>query len=134
MREFLAIVNALADANRLRLVMSLSDRELCVCQLVDFIGLADSTVSKHMSVLRDAGLVESRKSGRWVYYRLAGDDASPLNKKALQLTLEQLTNDTVVAADRIRLEDLLSRDDGSQCQTESVSCSTRTLDSVAETE
>ena len=48
-----------------------SDRELCLCQLIDLLGLAPSTVSKHMTVLQQAGLVQRLKQGRWHFYRLA---------------------------------------------------------------
>jgi len=51
--------------------MMLSGGELCACQIIEMLGLAPSTVSKHMSILRQAGLVETRKEGRWIYYRLA---------------------------------------------------------------
>ena len=70
MREFLAITKALSDENRVRALMALSGGELCVCQLIELLGLAPSTVSKHMAILRQARLVEARKEGRWMYYRL----------------------------------------------------------------
>ena len=123
MREFLAVVSALSDPSRLRLLLSLCGRELCVCNLVEFIGLADSTVSKHLSILREAGLVVSRKRGRWVYYRLAGEDASPLVRKALDFAHEQLSSeDGVIAADAARVAELLRRDDGAACQPDSARC------------
>ncbi len=100
MREFLAVMNALSDPSRLRLYLSLQGRELCVCNLVDFIGLADSTVSKHMSVLRQAGLVESRKKGRWVYYRLAEAETSPLVQQLSELMIRHLSADKTIAVDR----------------------------------
>ena len=76
MREVLNITKALSDENRVRILMSLRAGELCVCQIIEMLGLAPSTVSKHLSILHQAGLVESRKDGRWIYYRLAGPDAS----------------------------------------------------------
>ena len=71
MRNLLAVLKALADETRVRALMALRRRELCVCQLVELLGLAPSTVSKHMSILKQARLVESRKEGRWMFYRLA---------------------------------------------------------------
>lgn len=65
------IAKAFGDETRFRLLMALKDGELCVCQLVAFIDLANATVSKHLLVLRNAGLIESRKEGRWMYYRIA---------------------------------------------------------------
>ena len=70
MTGFLAITKALSDENRVRALMALAGGELCVCQIIELLGLAPSTVSKHMAILHQAGLVDSRKEGRWVYYRL----------------------------------------------------------------
>lgn len=77
MRDILNITKALSDQNRVRALMTLFNGELCVCQMIELLGLAPSTVSKHMSILWQAGLVETRKDGRWIYYRLAegGDPA-----------------------------------------------------------
>lgn len=68
--DVVAVARALADLTRLRVLHALGRGELCVCQITELAGLAPSTVSRHMSVLQGAGLVESRKEGRWVYYRL----------------------------------------------------------------
>jgi ArsR family transcriptional regulator, arsenate/arsenite/antimonite-responsive transcriptional repressor len=133
MREFLTITNALADESRLRLLLCLSDRELCVCKLVELIGLADSTVSKHMSILRQAGLVESRKKGRWVYYRLANEEVSPLARKAIEFAREQLRGDKVVSSDAARIIEILSKDDGTACQQDAIPCSTNKPDAVSVT-
>src|SRR5688500_7640012 len=75
MRQFMHIARALGDESRIRLLMALSGGEVCVQHLVELLGLAPSTVSKHLSLLKAAGLVEQRKAGRWIYYRRAGDDA-----------------------------------------------------------
>jgi DNA-binding transcriptional ArsR family regulator len=74
--EFVDIAKALSDPGRVRILCALRDAELCVCQIVELLGLATSTVSKHMAILRQARLVESRKDGRWVYYRRAADRTS----------------------------------------------------------
>ena len=62
MRELMSIVKALGDENRVRAVMALRNRELCLCQIIELLGLAPSTVSKHMSILKQARLVDTRKS------------------------------------------------------------------------
>jgi len=72
MKAVLSVTKALSDGNRLRAVMALREMtELCVCQVTEMLGLAPATVSRHMSILQNAGLVENRKDGRWVYYRLS---------------------------------------------------------------
>jgi ArsR family transcriptional regulator len=74
MKSFIAITKALSDSHRVRALVALRTGELCVCQIIEMLGLAPSTVSKHMSILKQAGLVESRKEGRWIYYRLPDKD------------------------------------------------------------
>lgn len=121
MREFLAITSALADTSRVRLLLALEEQEVCVCNLVEVVGLADSTVSKHMSILKQAGLVESRKCGRWVYYRLVDADASAVAKAAIRLVREHLKNDKTVVLDAIKLQALRQGED-TKCATAAVSC------------
>ena len=75
------IFKALSDKNRLRVVAALMDYdELCACQLTELLQVTGATASRHMGVLVSAGLVGSRKDGRWVNYRLLKDnpDLSPV--------------------------------------------------------
>jgi len=65
------VANALANANRLMIVEALARGEMCVCEMVELLGCDQSTVSKHLAVLKNAGLVEDRREGQWSYYRLA---------------------------------------------------------------
>lgn len=102
-KEFLAITSALSDETRLRALLSLRDGELCLCQIIDLLGLSPSTVSKHMDLLHQAGLVQRRKQGRWHYFSLAGKDASPVARKALRLTLDSLADEPSLQADAKKL-------------------------------
>ncbi|NLF32728.1 MAG: winged helix-turn-helix transcriptional regulator [Planctomycetes bacterium] len=97
MREFLAITKALSDESRVRALMALAGGELCVCQIIELLGLAPSTVSKHMAILHQARLVETRKDGRWTYYRMAEEACLPCVPQALAMARECLATD-----DRIR--------------------------------
>lgn len=66
------ILKALSDMNRLRIVAALGrHEELCACQITELLQVTGATASRHLSVLQHAGLLESRKEGRWIYYRLA---------------------------------------------------------------
>ena len=68
----LEILKALSDLNRLRIVSALSRcDELSACQITELLEVAGATVSRHLAVLQRSGLLDSRKEGRWVYYRLA---------------------------------------------------------------
>ena len=119
MWEFMAITKALADENRVRMLLALRQQELCVCQLIELVSLAPSTVSKHMAILRQARLVELRKEGRWVYYRLAGPGASPAVRRAIDWVRRSLADDSQVAADAERLEKILKLDPHELCDRQS---------------
>ena len=105
MQQVLTTIKALADGNRLRVFMALlSQDELCVCQITAMLKLAPATVSRHMSILHTAGLVESRKSGRWVYYRHSPEISEPL----LQWLKGSMISSAAIAADRETLQRILS--------------------------
>lgn len=99
MKEVMAITKALADENRTRVLMFLQGGELCVCQIMELLGLAPSTVSKHLNILHQAGLVESRKEGRWIYYSLPRRDASPRARSAIRWLKQSLADEPRVAQD-----------------------------------
>jgi ArsR family transcriptional regulator, arsenate/arsenite/antimonite-responsive transcriptional repressor len=107
MREFMNLSKALADANRVRLVLALRGRELCACQLTELFGLAPSTMSKHLSILYQARLVNARKEGRWVYYSLPGKGAPPPVRAALDWVNSSLADHEQTAADGKRLKQVL---------------------------
>ena len=91
MFSFMNITRALSDQNRVRMLMALDRRELCVCQIIELLELAPSTVSKHMSILANARLVEGRQDGRWRFYRLAGDDAPVEAREAVSWAFRSLS-------------------------------------------
>ncbi len=115
MREFIGIAKALADENRARTLMFLERGELCVCQIIEMLGLAPSTVSKHLSILHQAGLVESRKQGRWIYYRQT-DAPSPCAAAALDWANNCLGRDRRVRADRKQLRPVRKADLKELCE------------------
>ncbi len=116
MREVLEIAKAMADGNRLRVLMALSGGELCVCQIVELLELAPSTVSKHMAILRQARLVEGRKDGRWMYYRLPGRDAPKAARDAVAWVRRSLSDSPHTAQDKKRLEAILAMDPEEICR------------------
>jgi len=64
------LLGAVADANRIKILLLLSEHEMCVCELESALGLAQPPASHHLSVLEQADLVERRKKERWVFYRV----------------------------------------------------------------
>jgi ArsR family transcriptional regulator len=116
MRELLAITKALSDENRLRAIGLLRKREICLCQIIEVLGLAPSTVSKHMSILHQARLVKSRKEGRWAYFRLAEEDAPAEARRALEIVLASLARDQQGKADQLRLKAVLKLEPEELCR------------------
>jgi DNA-binding transcriptional ArsR family regulator len=116
MFEFMNITKALADDNRVRILMALNGQaELCVCRLIDLLQLAPSTVSKHLFILRNARLIIGRKDGRWMYYRLNTTGTPPAAADALAWVIRSVADDPVVRQDQARLSDILSESVESRC-------------------
>ena len=116
MREFLNITKALADENRLRMLMALREGEVCVCQIAEWTGLALSTVSKHLSVLYQAGLVSARKDGRWMYYSLPSKGAPTAAREAVAWVRRSLDGNERIARDAVRLKKVLGMDLSELCK------------------
>lgn len=116
MREFMAITRALADENRIRVLLALRGGELCVCQITELFGLAASTISKHLSILYQAGLVDSRKAGRWIYYSLPVKGGSAPAREAIRWVARSLAKDERAIADAARLRKVLALDPVELCK------------------
>ena len=71
MKEFIKVMKALSDPNRVKLLKLLQSRQMCVCEIRAALGIAQPTVSKHLKILENAGLVGRKKDGLWVNYFLA---------------------------------------------------------------
>jgi DNA-binding transcriptional ArsR family regulator len=114
----MSVFKALADENRVRILMVLGPKELCVCQIVEFLGLAPSTVSKHMAILKQARLVMSRKEGRWMFYRLAeAEDDAPEEAQAMTaLVFRLLAEDPKPREDAKRMKQILKMDRDALCR------------------
>lgn len=112
MFDLLNIAKALSDANRVRILMALRHAPLCVCQITAFLDLAPSTTSKHLSILRQARLIESIKQGRWVYYQLASQSQSPAPSPSVLTALEWvrtcLQDDHSIQEDTARIAAILA--------------------------
>ncbi len=75
--EFVKVMKALSDPNRVKLLKMLQNKKMCVCEIQAALGIAQPTVSKHLKILTDAGLVDFKKDGLWVNYFLSDGNSSP---------------------------------------------------------
>jgi DNA-binding transcriptional ArsR family regulator len=101
--QYEMVLKAAADPNRVRILKMLEGGELCVCQVVAALGLSQSTVSKHLSLLHAAGLVGERKAGRWVHFRLGEEAINEYAQPLLALIRGWLHKDAAVKADAERV-------------------------------
>ena len=97
MKSFVRVMKALSDPNRVRIIKLLQQKHMCVCELQGALKLAQPTVSKHLKILEEAGLVDYKKDGLWVNYFLADGKSSPYAASLLGNLRHWLNEDTEVA-------------------------------------
>ncbi len=103
-RKTTNIFRALSDPNRLRIVKMLEQRELCVCEVREVLDLSTSTVSKHLTILRDAGLIVDRKDGKWVNFRLSTDLDDGIVQPLLAVLKKNLAGEKQILQDREKVK------------------------------
>ncbi len=103
------IFKALSDKSRLRILKMLQIKQLCVCEITDILQLATSTVSNHLSILRDAGLIIDEKDKKWINYRVVSNPSDPAVASALMSLHLLLEDDEMVKKDREQLK-IVDRD------------------------
>ena len=116
MREFMPLPKALSDENRVRILMALTGGELCVCEITALFGLSPSTTSKHLSILYQAGLTNSRKEGRWMYYSLPGKEAPAAVREAIGWVRNALAENPRIHEDAERLKKVLKMPTAELCK------------------
>ena len=102
MRKYESVFKAAADPTRVRILKILEGGEMCVCQIIAVLSLGQSTVSKHLFLLRAAGLIKDRRDRKWVHYSLERGSDSPYAARMLRNLRGWLNDDPVIAKDRER--------------------------------
>jgi ArsR family transcriptional regulator len=109
--SFMNITKALSDENRVRILMALRNHRFCVCEITAFLDLSPSTTSKHLSVLKQARLIEARKDGKWVYYRLADSQQSyGMAREALEWIERSVGDSAEIKADDARITEIMENE------------------------
>lgn len=104
MRQGIQTFRALSDPNRIRIIKMLEVKSLCVCEIQDILQLAASTVSKHLSILRDAGFIIDDKDGKWVNYKIDKSRWNPYSSDMLSLMKQWFNDDEQVCRDREKIQ------------------------------
>ena len=104
MRDFIQLMKALSDETRLRIFNLLLERECCVCEVMQVLDISQTRASRNLSILHNAGLLKTRRSGLWVLYSIDWQTANRYAVPLTRLLQEQPIRDETLAADRQRLK------------------------------
>ena len=99
MRELMLVLKAVADKNRMRILKMLEKKSMCVCELAEVLGIKQPSVSKHLSILKNAGLIQDARSGQWIEYspcRARINDYAPFLQAAVK---KWLNDDPLIISD-----------------------------------
>ena len=104
MKEILVSLKAVSEGIRIRVILLLMNKKACVCELMDVFDLTQSKLSHHLITLRDAGLLQDEKHGKWNHYRLNVKTLSSTDRELVNCLYRWLKNDSTIIKDRNRLE------------------------------
>jgi ArsR family transcriptional regulator len=104
LKQSVILFKALADKNRIRILKMLEKRSLCVCEITAILGLANSTTSKHLSILKDAKLIFEQKDGKWVNYHLNKTTQNKYAREALTLIKTWMNEDDIIQKDLVKID------------------------------
>jgi ArsR family transcriptional regulator len=117
LQDFVKLSRAISDETRVRILKLLGKRELCVCQLMFILEMGQSTVSKHLGILKNAGLVDVRKEWTWSFYKLSEGRMNKFNHDFLKLLSSALEGDFLILKDEERLREVNNEDIKALCNT-----------------
>jgi len=103
-RNAISPLKAVGDINRVRILKMLEDRDMCVCEVREVLDISTSTVSQHLSILRDAELIVDTKDGKWVNYQLNRDSEDPLVRSVLALMSNSFEDEETVKEDKKKVK------------------------------
>jgi len=98
------LFRALSDSNRLRILKMLQTKHLCVCEMTEVLGLATSTVSKHLSILRDTGFIVEEKDGKWVNYLINPHPSDNRISSILSSLDFWISDDQMIISDKQKIQ------------------------------
>ena len=110
MKDFIKVMKALSDSNRVKILKLLQQKTMCVCELQGALQVSQPSVSKHLKLLEEAGLVDYIKEGLWVNYYLADGKASPYAASLLGNLKHWLEDDPEIS-DLVGLVPFLNREE-----------------------
>ncbi|MBW2653658.1 MAG: winged helix-turn-helix transcriptional regulator [Deltaproteobacteria bacterium] len=110
MKEFIKVTKALSDPTRVKILKMLQKKMLCVCEIQAALDRAQSTISKHLKILEDAGLISFEKDGLWVNYNLADGTQSPYAASLIGNMRHWLEDDPEIMDIMVKLPEIDRKD------------------------
>jgi len=101
MKDLISTFKVLSDKNRTRIILMLKIRPLCVCEIYEVLNIALSTISAHLKLMKNAGIIEATKDGRWVIYDLSR--GTSFTERLIENLENELRDDPVVKNDRVKI-------------------------------
>ncbi len=106
MRKKIEIFKVLSEPNRVRILMMLLQKPLCVCEITSVLQLSTATVSSHLSYLRNTGFIEDEKDGKWINYRISQNIIDPIIKSNLDSLPEWFSNEKEIQEDFRKIKNI----------------------------
>ncbi len=104
MREKINVFKVLSEPNRVRILMMLLQKPLCVCEITSILGLSTATVSKHLSLLKNGGFIEDEKKGKWINYKIIEKIESPIVKSIIVSLPEWFSDEKQILEDQKKVQ------------------------------
>jgi ArsR family transcriptional regulator len=104
MKETIKVLKALSDETRMRILNLLLQRECCVCEVMQAMGISQSKASRGLSALYDVGLLKLKREGPWSLYSIDRDDIENYQSKIIEAVEEALANNEITLLDKERLK------------------------------
>lgn len=98
------VFKSLSDETRLRIINILLEENLCVCEIMDILGMTQSRISRHLGILKQVELIEEERKGKWVIYKIAKK-----NKAILSYIRQQTRNEKIFNSDKEKTEETLKK-------------------------
>ena len=109
MQKILEALKILSDEIRLKIVSLLAENELCVCELMDTLGMSQSRISNHLRILRNTGIIEAKREGKWIFYSLARNAMDKSLWEIIQAIQTKIDEEEYLTREKILIEQLISR-------------------------
>jgi ArsR family transcriptional regulator len=110
--ELVNLFAILSDKTRLRILLLLPEKELCVCEIFTSLNMSQPRVSRQLAILKQSRIIKDRRAGKWIFYRIDDNEYTKPLMHILSLLRKWLQNDSEFLRDKAMLENIASRKDG----------------------